>query len=358
MPKRVRLTERRTKQAVDGSIPYPGNVNQPDRQFKKHDQYDNWEEVINHPLPDMRHDWKNDERDEIGFGIPEPWGESPTVASVKVAANKAVKLAYLLLGNKVAEELIEDQANDFMLLGPDAMDRTLARFSQTGELYAEEETTDEEPVTASEEEPASEEKTASDEEAAEETPAEPVTAEDKGKEEEEKAAETIQEDKEEEAKKASEELAEEGAEPETPVEDTGASEVEASEKSEPKEAAADEKKAEDDDGDDDDADDDDDEGDSKEASEAPEKAVNDMDIELTSTMDDGAVEADSRLAGLFDDDIPEELPEPGAGKREASEKKGIKSLGGGQPKVASGDGGASDISSIWSDAPDVSDIFQ
>jgi hypothetical protein len=338
MPKRVRLTERRNRQAVDGSIPYPGNVNQPDRQFKKHDQYDNWEEVINHPLPDMRHDWKNDERDEIGFGIPEPWGESPTVASVKVAANKAVKLAYLLLGNKVAEGIIEDQANDFMLLGPEAMDRTLARFAQTGELYAQDEEEDDE----------------SEDEGEEKTASEPVTAEDKGKEEEEKAAESIQEKKEEEAKKeASEALAEEAAEDEGAVEDSGASEVEASDKSEEgesKEAA--EKTAEDDD----DADEGDDEGDAVEASE---KTANDMDIELTSTMDDGAtVEEDSRLAGLFDDDIPEELPEPGAGNREASSKKqGIKSLGGGQPKVASGDQGA-DISSLWADAPDLSDLFQ
>jgi hypothetical protein len=352
MPKRVRLTERRNRQAVDGSIPYPGNVNQPDRQFKKHNQYDNWEEVINHPLPDMRHDWQNDERDEIGFGIPEPWGESPTVASVKVAANKAVKLAYLLLGNKVAESIIEDQADDFMLLGPEAMDRTLARFAKTSELYAEDEEEDESKTASEEEaEETAEEKTASEEETSE---TEPVTAEDKGKEEEEKAAESIQEKKEEEAKEASEALAEEGAEDEGPVEDTGADEKEASDKSEEgesKEAA--EKKAEDDDDDDDD-DDDEDEGDSKEASET----VSDMDIELTSTMDDGNVEDDSRLAGIFDDDIPEELPEPGAGKREASSKKqGIKSLGG-QPKVAGDGGETQDISSIWADAPDVSQIFQ
>ena len=87
-----------------------------------------------------------------------------------------------------------------------------------------------------------------------------------------------------------------------------------------------------------------------------------MDIELTSSMDDGALDgggADIRIAGLFDDDIPAELPEPGAGRREASAsgKQGIKSLGGAQPRVASA-GGASDISSIWADAPDVSSVFQ
>ena len=89
-----------------------------------------------------------------------------------------------------------------------------------------------------------------------------------------------------------------------------------------------------------------------------------MDIELTSSMDDGALDgggADIRIAGLFDDDIPAELPEPGAGRREASangEKTGIKSLGGGQPRVASDGGAAGDISGLWQDAPDVSGVFQ
>lgn len=351
MSNRVRLTARQTRRAVDDSIPYPGNVNQPDRKFKKHDQYDNFVQHVNHELPDMRHEWKNDKRDEIGFGIPEAWGQSPTVASVKVAANKAVKLAYLLLGNKVAESLIEDQANDFMLLGPAALDRSLGRFASTGELYAEDEESKEETKEAAEEVKA-EEKT--EEKAASVKKAEDKVEEKKEEKAEEKAAsvkkaeDKVEEKTEEKAeeKKASEELAEEAAEASTKVEDTGASEVQASTKT----AAP--KKA------DDDEDEDDEEDDSEEeTTEASSRSARDMDIELTSSMDDGAGVPDARLAGLFDDGIPAELPEPGAGKREASGKKGIKSLGGGQPKVASGDGGASDISSLWADAPDVSDIF-
>lgn len=310
MSKRVRLTKR--KQAVDGSIPYPGNVNQPDRKFKEHDQYDNWDEVVNHPLPDMRHDWQDDERDEIGFGIAEPWGTSPTVASVRVAANKAVRLAYFLLGNKVAEGIIEDQADDLMLLGPAAIDRSLARYSKTMELYAADETEEEadDAVEGGDEEAdnkAEEGKEATDE-----------------KSEARAAAESA-------VKKAQEEL-------DALVAEDDSDDSDSDDSDDSKEAAEEEES--------------DDEGDAKEA------AANSLDIELSPVIadEDVNIEGDARLAGLFDDDIPTELPEPGAG-RESSEKKGVKSLGGVQPKVASTSGDSQDISSIWKDSPDVSDIF-
>jgi len=84
--------------------------------------------------------------------------------------------------------------------------------------------------------------------------------------------------------------------------------------------------------------------------------MTDLDIELTGGMDDGGMlegEVDSRLDGLFDDPrIPSESEVV-----RASKKEGIKSLGGGQPRVASGDGAVSDISSIWQDAPDMSSIW-
>ena len=133
--KRVRLTQRRRRKAVEDNTPYPGTANQPDRRFKPRAEYDNWEEVTNHPLPDMRHDWQSDERDDIGFGIPEAWGASPTSASVNVGAHKAVRLAILLLGEKTPEEVIEVQARDLMMLGPEIMDRTLERYASTAELY-------------------------------------------------------------------------------------------------------------------------------------------------------------------------------------------------------------------------------
>jgi len=285
---------------VEDGIPYPGTVNQPGRQFKRHDQYDNWQEVVNHPLPDMRHDWQNDTRDEIGFGIPEPWGVAPTTASVKVAANKAVKLAYLLLGEKVEEEEIEKQATDFMLLGPEALDRSLSRFAKTQELYASDDEDEDDSKEASV-------KKADDDE-----------DEDDSKEASVKKADDDEDEDDEESVTASEELAEKAAEDGAPVGDTGASE--------------------------------------KAASKSGSRG---MDIELSASMDDGETDigADPRLAGLFDDGIPSDLPEPGTGRREASAKKGVKSLGG-QPRVASNGEGVADISSIWNSAPDVSEVFR
>lgn len=84
----------------------------------------------------------------------------------------------------------------------------------------------------------------------------------------------------------------------------------------------------------------------------------DMDFELSASMDTGMeTEVDAKLAGLFDDGIPAELPEPGTGREASSKKQGIKSLGA-QPRVAGNGGGADDISSLWGDAPDVNGLFQ
>ena len=151
MGKRVRITQR-TRKGADMSVPYPGNVNQPDRTDPAWDQYQTFEQTVNHELPDMRHEWQDDQRDDIGFGIPESEkaAPAPTMASVRVAANKAVKLAVLLLGEKVPEKVIEQQARDFLKIGGEAMDRTLARFANTQKFYAEEDEKVEE-VTGSEE---------------------------------------------------------------------------------------------------------------------------------------------------------------------------------------------------------------
>ena len=92
---RKRLTARRRESVENPTIPYPGSVNQPDRKFKTREEYDNWVETVNHPLPDMRHEWQDNPRDGIGFGIPKE--STLSVASVRVAANKAVRIAVLLL---------------------------------------------------------------------------------------------------------------------------------------------------------------------------------------------------------------------------------------------------------------------
>lgn len=369
MSKRIRLTDRR-RQAVDGSVPYPGTVNQPERQFKEHGQYDNWVEVVNHPLPDMRHEWKREQtpegRNEIGFGIPEPYGiqpfgitepygTQPTIASINIAANKSVRAAILLLGEKVAEDLIEEQARDFMLMGGEALDRTLARFTATENIYRVAEDDDDEGDEGDEgdddEGDEGEVKEASTELAVSDDD-NPTPAEQTGSQEGKHKGASQQFDADVQAK-----IAELKAEVEAQAANREAYNKRVMEAA--KKALA---------GDSEDGNEDE-EGEEKEASQAvlagniniPERVAgpNEMDIELQGTMDSEIrpdTEADAMLAGLFDDGTPAELPEPGQG-REASAKQGINSLGG-QPKVASANGGApADISSIWDSAPDVSEIF-
>jgi acid soluble protein 1 len=296
MPKRVRLTQR-TRQAVESPPLFPGDVGNENRPYKEMDKYDNWQEVVNHPLPDMRTEWKDNPRNEEGFGIPK--SGPPTVASVKMAASKAVRLAVLLLGDKTDEAIIENQARDFIGLSDEAMDRTLARFAETFELYEEQkEAAEEKPEAAAEEILAQETSEEEPKEAAEETP--------------EKTEETPKESADEEAK----------------TEDA------------PKEAAeAAEEKTE-------------------VVAEEPVKQMGEMDIELTSAMPDepeANPEEDAKLAQLFaDPNLPTEKSEDST-PVEAAEKQGVKKLGG-QPKVASTDA-PTDLSQLWKSAPDVSEAF-
>ena len=336
---RVRLTQR---MAADAKIPYPGNVNQPDRKDPDWEAYHTFEQRVNHELPDMRHDWQDDERDDIGFGVPEPWAKSPavpTVASVRVAANKAVRIAVLLLGEKCDDEVIEAQARDLMSLSQTAMDRTLSRFADTQKLYAEDEKSEEKKAADEKDEdkkaadekkdepPAfiqkkidekSEEKKAEDKK---DEPKEEVKAEDK---KDEKKEEVKAEDKKDEEKKAEDKVEDK--------DEKKAGEAEFTPKVETPGAEADRK-----------------------------ASPNEMDIELSGASDEDEEEMDAetaaQLASIFegkDGTAAEELER----KPEASKKAGIKKLGG-QPRVASTAGaGATDISSIWATAPDVSEVFK
>ena len=284
--KRVRLTTRMAAEIA----PYPGTINQPDREFKKRDEYHTFEHTINHETPDMRTEWRDDERDEIGFPIAEDnsavegdGGEGKVTASVsetttlRQAAGKAVKLAMLLLGEKVAEEVIEAQAKDFMKLGSESLDSALSRFADSETLYvAEEDKEEDKEVEAAKEEDKEEDKEV---EAAKEEDKE-------DKEEEKEAADEVKEEDEVEAKKSSTE----------------------------------------------------------------------MDIELQAGDDEDEGESDEKeaalLASIFaEDDDAVEAP------KVASAKRGAQTLGS-QPmvKVAS-EMSTNDISAIWQDAPDVSEVF-
>lgn len=325
---RVRLTAR-GRSAAD-QTPYPGNVNQPDRKDPAIDDYHTFEQRVNHELPDMRHDWQGDDRDDIGFGIPEAWGKSPTVASVRVAANKAVRVAVLLLGDKVSDDVIEAQARDLMSMGPQAMDRTLQRFSDTQALYA-----------------ADEEK--KDEEKKDDKAEAKCSADESEKKDEEKKDDKAEEKKAADDKKVPDFIKEKMEEKKDDKKAADESDKKDEEKKEDKAEAkcsADESDKKDDE-------------DKKEVS-AKKTGSTEFDIELSASVDDEVEpdpEADERLASLFDDPTVAAAGNSGR-KAEASQKKtGITKLGG-QPRVASAEGAGVDISSIWQSAPDVSEAFK
>lgn len=402
MSSRVRLTA--SSMAAADQTPYPGNVNQPGRKDPSWEQYHTFEQKVNHELPDMRHQWQDDSRDDIGFGIPEAWGKQPTVASIRVAANKAIRVALLLLGNKVSEKVIEAQAQDLVAMGPNALDRTMQRFAETQNLYAddkkdeevkvdEKKAADEVKVDEKKDEKAEEKKAATESEfkpkiekpGSEEQPKvaadekkDEVKVEDIKKDEEKKASDMramvvaavsealkaalpdfIQkkvdekkEDKKDDAKESKKSADESVEKKDEKVEEKKAAtdaEKKDEEKVEDKKAADEPVKK------------DEEKADENKAA-ATKVGANEFDIELTGAMDDEVApdaEADERLASLFDNDGLAAVAAAGNSPRkvEASQKSGIKKLGF-QPRVASATGGGTDISSIWQSAPDVSEAFR
>jgi len=326
---RVRLTHRK---AADMSTPYPGNVNQPDRTDPAWDQYHTFEQTINHELPDMRHEWQDDQRDDIGFGIPEdvknpgaaPIGKAggarPSIAASHVAANKAVKLAVLLLGEKVPEDVIEQQARDFLGMNRESMDRTLSRFASTQKFYADDADGDDDVKDDADAGKEASVKKADSAELAEKGSAVPPAIQ--------TPANPQEADKTAKSKKAE-------AAPAAPV----APVVPAA----PAPAESDKTASDDDD--------------------ADTKSPADMDIELQSSMDEEPTEdaeADAKLARVFEGDVPpsDDEDEPVVAKAKTAKKAGITRLGG-QPKVASEEGDPSkDLSQLWASAPDVKDVFR
>lgn len=343
---RVRLTKRT---AAADKTPYPGTVNQ-ERNDPEMNQYDNFEHTVNHELPDMRTEWKNDQRNEIGVGI-------PTVASIRASANRAVKLAVLLLGEKAPEKMIEAQARDFMALGGKALNASLARFAETEELYAADEDSAEEPKAKKaddekkeEEKPVAASKKCVGCKAAEgEAPAEEPKAkkaEEAPKEEEKpvaasknKKAEEEKKDEEPKAKKAGDEEVVE-AEDEMDVE---AEEEEVTAEGEDMDVFA---------GDED--------ADMVESASKKADDANELDVELTAEDMDGetktSAEEDELLASLYAGEAEDAEEAPKTEAKKASTKKGVKKLGG-QPKVASTGKGGEDLSNLWKSAPDLSSIF-
>jgi hypothetical protein len=293
MGNRIRLTDSRRRASDD--TPYSGTVNQ-DRKFVESDKYNTFEQTVNYELPDMRTDWRNDSRDEIGFPIAEEHpqvgieDEGQKIASysqLRQAASKAVKLSMLLLGNKVPDKMIEAQAQDFMRLGSEAIERSLDRFAKTEEMYAAEE----------------------DEDDKEETPVAKKGAEEDDKEEAPKAKKSSDDEDEDDetfAKKGMVEL---------DIDMTAGEEE-------------------------------DEEGDA-----AAQKVLSSLFEEVK--------RQGAKSSKASDEDAEDEAKEeePKARSASASAKaRGAQKLGG-QPRVASENMSVNDISKIWGTTPDVSDLF-
>jgi hypothetical protein len=128
---RVRLTKRMASKSVkaDAATPETAIDLGKERKYHKIDEYHTFEPSTNHWEPDMRHEWKDNPREETGHGIPK-------MAKIYVAAKKATRLASLFLGEKATEEDVEKQARAFMRMGDKALTATLNRYA---EINAEEE---------------------------------------------------------------------------------------------------------------------------------------------------------------------------------------------------------------------------
>ena len=127
---RVRLTKRMASKSVkaDAATPETAIDLGKERKYHKIDEYHTFEPSTNHWEPDMRHEWKDNPREETGHGIPK-------MAKIYVAAKKATRLASLFLGGKATEEDVEKQARAFMRMGDKALTATLNRYA---EINAEE----------------------------------------------------------------------------------------------------------------------------------------------------------------------------------------------------------------------------
>ena len=151
---RVRLTKRMASKNVKADAAEPATSIDlgKNRNYHKIDEYHTFEPSINHWEPDMRHEWKDNPREETGHGIPK-------MAKIYMAAKKATKLAGLLLGENATEEAIEKQANAFMRMGDKALTASLALYAEVQEAAPVKEE-----VTAAEEEaPVKEEATIAEE---------------------------------------------------------------------------------------------------------------------------------------------------------------------------------------------------
>jgi hypothetical protein len=115
------------------------NMNKEPTNDKPYGAYDKSEPAITHETQSDHTDWKNDKHDEIGLGVPKSEAEIARIASQRLAANKAVKIAMNLLGDRCSEDVIAAQGRDFFAgMSMTAMDNTIRRIAETEALYNDE----------------------------------------------------------------------------------------------------------------------------------------------------------------------------------------------------------------------------
>ena len=148
---RVRLTKRMASKSVKADAAEPATSIDlgKERKYRKIDEYHTFEPSTNHWEPDMRHEWKDNPREETGHGIPK-------MAKVYISAKKATRLASILLGANATEEAVEKQARAFMRMGDKALTASLERYAEANEAPVEEEVKAPEACNAAEEAPVEE----------------------------------------------------------------------------------------------------------------------------------------------------------------------------------------------------------
>lgn len=150
---RNRLTKRYASKSVKAESQadglFPGDVGNMERSKNYHDidEYHTFEQTVNHELPDMRHEWKDNPRTETGHGIPK-------VAQVYMAAKQATKLAMMFLGEDADDKEVEAQAKDFMRMGSKALTASVNRWVRAAEEECEGEGCEETKTAEQEEAPA------------------------------------------------------------------------------------------------------------------------------------------------------------------------------------------------------------
>ena len=319
MEKRVRLTKRLNKRQAAEYDDF-GTINQEDRKFVDNDAYDKTPEEINHPLPDTRKEWQEDDdkRNELNMTVAKRSGRIATLWRI---ANKSTRLASHFLGAEAPTEMIEEQALEFAALGEEAIDSALARYDEV--------------QAAAEDETAVAEETTETAETCPECDSDPCVC---TAEETTETTETTEEVKEETAP-VTEEVKEETVETaEEEVETAEETTEVAEEEVETAEDMVDET-AEDD-------------------NVAVEEDEFEMDLdEEANPLDDALTAEDSNvdedLVNLFNDKVEDE---PVVARRQASKKKGVQTFA--QPRVATAGKKGVSLENLWKSDPDVKDFFK